>query len=74
MQSPWKSLSATWEGPLQAAGTNKEAKQALRIAREKTIDGPDRPHTRQPPSMGPATWPHKKASRIIDSALSSWGN
>ena len=74
VQSPWNNLSATWDGPLQAAGTNNEARQALSTALEKTIEGPDLPHTRQPPSIGPANCPQRKASRIIDSARSSCEN
>ena len=71
---PWKSRRATCDGPLHAAGTKRDARQALRTALEKTIEGPDLPQTRHPPRIGPATWPQRNASRIIDSARSSWGN
>lgn len=74
VHNPWNNRSATCDGPRQAAGTNRDAKQALRTARENTMEGPDRPHTRQPPRIGPATCPHKNASRIIDSARSSCGS
>lgn len=74
VHNPWNNRSATCDGPRQAAGTNRDAKQALRTARENTMEGPDLPHTRQPPRIGPATCPHKNASRIIDSARSSCGS